>query len=82
MDFEQEIVQIKERNKRVESDKAWEKSWARRLTISIITYFVAASWLITINDSLPWLKSFVPVVGYWLSTLSLPWVKHAWLKKQ
>ena len=31
MDLEQEIAQIKERNARVELDKAWERSWTRRL---------------------------------------------------
>ena len=30
-ELEQEIEQIKERNKRVELDKAWETSWTRRI---------------------------------------------------
>ena len=31
--LEQEINNIKERNKRVEAGKAWETSWARRILI-------------------------------------------------
>ena len=31
---------IKERNKRVELDKAWETSWTRKLCICILTYIV------------------------------------------
>lgn len=30
-ELEQEIEQIKERNKRVELDKTWETSWTRRI---------------------------------------------------
>ena len=30
-DLEKEIIQIKERNKRVELDKKWETSWTRKL---------------------------------------------------
>ena len=41
LDFEKEILEIKQRNERVEIDKAWERSWVRRLSISIMTYIVA-----------------------------------------
>ena len=39
-EIEQEIIQIKERNKRAETDKAWETSWTRRICICILTYIV------------------------------------------
>ncbi len=39
-DIEKEIEKIKERNKRVEKDKAWETSWTRRICIMILTYIV------------------------------------------
>ena len=35
-----EIEKIKERNKRVELDKKWEKSWKRKICIMILTYIV------------------------------------------
>ena len=38
--LENEIVKIKERNKKVELDKAWETSWTRKMCIGILTYIV------------------------------------------
>lgn len=80
MEIEKEIEIIKERNSRVEADKAWEISWTRRLFIAISTYVIAGIWLVVIKDSFPWLKAFVPSVGYLLSTLSLPFIKRWWIK--
>ncbi len=82
MEIEKEIEIIKERNQKVETDKDWETSWARRIFIAAITYVIAGIWLIMIGDSSPWLKSFVPTGGYVLSTLSLPFVKKWWIKKR
>ncbi len=82
MDIESEIRQIQERNQRVELDKAWEVSWARRIFIALVTYVVAGIWLVWIHDSYPWLKAFVPVAGYILSTLSLPALKKWWGRKK
>jgi len=78
MDLEKEIEQLKARNARVEKDKAWELSWTRRLFIMILTYLIAAVWLVIIKDTNPLLKSLVPAVGYLLSTLSIPIVKQWW----
>jgi len=78
MNLEQEILEINERNRRVEMDKAWEVSWTRRLFIAVVTYIVAGIWLVLISDSVPWLKALVPTGGYILSTLSLPFVKRRW----
>ena len=76
MDFEKEIKEIKERNKRVETDKAWETSWIRRICICVLTYLVVVlySWIISQNTSI-WLSSIVPVIGFTLSTLSLKLVR-------
>ncbi len=82
MEIEKEIEIIKERNSRVETDKAWEVSWTRRLFISVSTYVIAGIWLVVIHDSFPWLKAFVPAGGYLLSTLSLPFIKEWWVKSE
>lgn len=81
MEIEQEIQNIKLRNQKVEIDKAWETSLSRRLFIAAVTYFTAVVWLLMINDTMPWLKAFVPALGYMLSTLTLPFVKNRWIKK-
>lgn len=79
-DLEKEIEVIKERNSRVEADKAWEVSWTRRIFIAVSTYIIAGIWLIIIHDTFSLLKAFVPSVGYLLSTLSLPVIKKWWTK--
>ncbi len=78
MDLEKEILEIKERNKRVETDKAWEVSWTRRLAIMAMTYIIAAAWLEIIHEPHLWWKAFVPAAGYLLSTFSLPVIKDWW----
>ena len=81
MDFEKEITEIKERNKRVEKDKAWETSWTRRICIMILTYIVVIiySYVIRKYDNIL-LSSLVPVIGFTLSTLSLKLVRKIWEK--
>lgn len=75
-----ELLEIKERNKRVELDKAWERSYMRRFFIAFVTYVFACIWLYTINESGVYLKAVIPVAGYILSTLSIPYLKKYWLK--
>ena len=81
MNIEKEIKDIKERNKRVEKDKAWETSWTRRICIMILTYLVviAYSYIIKRYDNIL-LSSLVPVIGFTLSTLSLKLVRKVWEK--
>lgn len=80
-DFEKEIIQIKERNKRVELDKKWETSWTRKICIMILTYIVVIiySYVIRNIDNI-FLSSLVPVIGFTLSTLSLKLVRKIWEK--
>ena len=63
MNVEEEVEAIKQRNRKVETDKAWEVSWTRRLFIGILTYVIAGVWLFSINDTYPWLKAAVPAAG-------------------
>ena len=82
-DLEKEIIQIKERNKRVELDKAWETSWTRKICIMILTYVVVIiySYVIRNIDNI-FLSSLVPVIGFTLSTLSLRLVRNVWEKNR
>ena len=82
-DLENEIAKIKERNKRVELDKAWETSWTRKICICILTYIVVViySYLINKNNNI-WLSSLVPVIGFILSTVSLNLVRTVWEKNR
>lgn len=80
MDIVQEIIEIKQRNQKVEMDKAWEISWTRRILISLLTFIVAETWLVIIHEPNSWLKALVPVFGYILSTLTIPVIKKIWTK--
>ena len=80
-DLEKDIKAIKARNKRVETDKAWETSWTRRICIMALTYVVVVLYSYTISQiSNIWLSSLVPVIGFTLSTLSLGLVRKLWEK--
>lgn len=81
MTINEEIEQIILRNKKVEADKAWETSWTRRILIATTTYIFAGVWLFLVKDNSPWLKAFIPLIGYIFSTLSVPIIKNEWLKK-
>ncbi len=81
MDYEKEINLLKERNKIVENNKAWEISLFRKITILIITYVIAAWWMYTINVSNFWLNALIPTGGYFLSTLTIPFIKKWWINK-
>ena len=48
-DLEKEIQKIKERNIRVEADKAWEVSWSRKVVIAGVTYLAIALFLLVTN---------------------------------
>ena len=76
-----DIEQIKERNKRVEADKAWEISKTRKILIALMTYIVIVIFLYFINAPNPVLSAIVPTVGFILSTLTLSFFKKFWLKR-
>ena len=81
-ELENEIEQIKERNKRVELDKKWETSATRKICIAILTYVVVIIYSVLISKrSNVFLSSLVPVIGYTLSTLSLKASRKMWEKK-
>ena len=81
-ELENEITKIKDRNKKVELDKAWETSWTRKICICILTYIVVVIYSIVINKTTSiWLSSLVPVIGFTLSTLSLKQIRKIWEKK-
>ena len=81
MNVEKEIEKIKDRNKRVELDKKWETSYTRKICICILTYIVVVlySFIMRKTNNI-FLSSLVPVIGFFLSTLSLKYVRLLWEK--
>jgi hypothetical protein len=85
MDIKKEILTIKERNAKVEADKAWETSWLRKIIIAILTYVVIVIFFYFAGLSKPFVSAIVPTVGFVLSTLSVPvfkkwWINNFWKK--
>jgi len=78
--LETEVALIKERNLRVEADKAWETSHFRVLLISTIIYVVTVKVMYFIGASNYLLNALVPPLGYFISVQSLPFIKKWWIK--
>ncbi len=81
MIMDDEIGRIKDRNKRVEEDKAWETSYTRRAIIAVLTYGIVVIFLFSLNAPRPWINAIIPVIGFLLSTLTLRYCKSLWLKR-
>lgn len=76
----QEIEQIKKRNVKVETDKAWETSWTRKIVIFVLTYLAITIYFFIADLPSPVINSFVPALAFVISTLSLPFFKKQWEK--
>ncbi len=81
-EIEKRLSAIEERNRRVETDKAWETSRTRRILISTFTYLSVAMYFYAIGVPYPFLNAVVPTVAFLLSTLSLPFLKRQWMKNK
>lgn len=81
-DLEKRVKDLENRNKRVEIDKAWETSMARRALLVIFTYLSVGiyMWVIGVNN--PWLNAVIPSTAFLLSTLTLPFFKKMWIEKR
>jgi hypothetical protein len=80
MTIEERIAALELRNKKVETNKAWETSWSRKVMLVVITYLVVALTLIVIQNPNPWINALIPALGFFLSTLTLPFIKTYWIK--
>ncbi len=76
-----ELSAIKERNRKVEEEKAWETSGFRKAAVAVLTYIVVLLFFATAHLPHPFLSALIPTAGFILSTLSLPWFKKIWLRR-
>lgn len=82
LSLEERVAQLEKRNKFVEGNKAWETSWTRRLSIMTLTYLVVVFYLRFVVHIHPWINALVPVIGYFLSTLTISRLKKHWLARR
>ena len=79
-DLKKEIELIKQRNQRVEANKAWETSLSRKVAIAGVTYIAIALFLLMTNFDKPWEGAIVPAIGFLLANMTIPFFKDLWLK--
>ena len=79
--LEKEIEIIKQRNARVEGDKAWETSYFRVFFMSALIYIVAVKVLQIMGSKDLLTNALFAPIGYFISDQSLPFVKRWWIKK-
>ncbi|MBI2452963.1 MAG: hypothetical protein HY603_00010 [Parcubacteria group bacterium] len=79
--LEQRVQKIEYRNRRVEADKTWETSWTRRILLTLFTYLAIGAYMWAIDIPRPWLNAVVPAVAFMLSTLTMPFFKKIWIKR-
>ena len=80
--MQSEIEEIKKRNQRVEADKAWETSWTRKIIIALLTYTVVVIFFFFAQLPEPFISAIIPAMAFIISTLSIPFFKKWWIKKQ
>lgn len=80
--FKHDIEEIKQRNARVEADKAWETSAARKVLLAVLTYIVVVLFFLVARLPKPFINALVPTLGFLLSTLSVGFCKRVWVKKR
>lgn len=80
--LEDRITKLEARNRRVEGDKAWETSWARRASIMVLTYLTVVFYMGYVVHINPWINALVPVIGYGFSTLTISRLKSWWLRRR
>ncbi len=80
MNLEERVAKIEARNRKVEGDKAWEGSWARKILIALFTYIAIAGYMEFVLRINPWINAIVPTIGFLLSTLTMSWFKKLWIQ--
>ncbi len=77
-----QIEEIKNRNSKVEADKAWETSFFRKFLILFFTYVIVVVFFFLANLPNPFIGAIVPTIGFFLSTLTMPLFKNWWISNR
>ncbi len=75
---EMAMREVLARNQRVERHKAWETSRTRLLSVTLVTYITMIFVFVVLGSVQPMFDALVPTTGFFLSTLSLPFVRRLW----
>lgn len=80
--LEARVKALEARNDRVDANKAWETSTARKVLIAMLTYVIVTAYGLAIGARDPALNAVVPTAGFLLSTLTIPHAKRWWLRRK
>lgn len=78
--LERQMAEVLARNRRVEMNKAWETSRTRLGCVTFVTYVTMVLVFAVLGSQKPLRDALVPTAGFFLSTLSLPFVRKLWEK--
>lgn len=78
LEIETKLAAVLERNARVDLNKSWETSWVRLFSVTMVTYLTMTLVFSVLHSARPLLDALVPTTGFFLSTLSLPFVRRIW----
>jgi len=81
-ELEKRIKLIEIRNKKVETDKAWETSLTRKILLISFTFLSIGLYMNAIGVNNPWLNAVIPSLGFLLSTFEPAYFKKTWTNKQ
>lgn len=82
MNIEERIERIEQRNKRVETEKAWETSGTRKICIAACTYVVMVCVMYVLYNETPYTSALIPTLGFLLSTTTFSSIKRVWIAKK
>lgn len=76
MSIDLELELIKEKNRRIEANKAWETSTTRAFMVVFITYFVMILVMHALKVENLFVSAIIPTLCFLLSTLSVGSIKN------
>lgn len=80
--LKREVETIKERNRRVEADKAWETSKTRTTFVAISSFILIYIVMHLVNADHPFTNALISAVAYLLSTSTYGILKSWWLQRK
>ncbi len=79
--IEKKIEIIKGRNRKVEADKAWERSKVRKALIMLFTYVAMGVYMFAVGITHPWINAVVPTIAFMFATMTMPYFKRIWIER-
>lgn len=80
--LEKRVAAIEARNRKVELDKAWETSIARKVVLFVATFLLTYIFLRLIDENYPAGNAVLASIGFVLSASTISYLKNYWIARQ